>query len=206
MKVNLFERDASDIISWKFHFDKLAIDFIVIIILFLYWVGPDESQSSLKKPYICRITRPNRYRARFSQKATSTNKMLVSLLQSLEEIPLPYSNKVGISNFVALLCPMKLIICVFSTATTISMLLPQENVEGRPVPTFFRDRPTNYYMFLISTLYAVVGAFSALLIPHKPKVERFFRMYAVASMLSALALCGIQAYSSANVFQRPKIP
>ncbi|KAK7831915.1 hypothetical protein CFP56_026977 [Quercus suber] len=95
--------------------------------------------------------------------------MLVSSLQSLEEIPLLDSNKVDISNFIALLCPMKSIVCVFSIATTISILLPQENVEGRPVPTCFRDRPTNYYMFLISTLYAVAGAFSALLIPHKPK-------------------------------------
>lgn len=144
---------------------------------------------------------------------TKLNYVLTSSLQSLEEIPLPDSNKVGISNFIALLCPMKSIVCVSSTATTISMLLPQENVEGRLVPTFFRDRPKNYYMFLISTLYAVVGAFSALLIPHKPKVKRLFRIYAVASMLLALAivlyaaaLCRIQAYGSANVFQRPKIP
>lgn len=115
--------------------------------------------------------------------------MSVSFRRSLEEIFLLRSNKVGLPNFITLLlCHMKSIVFFSSTATTIFMLLPQENVNGRPVPTFFRDRPTDYYIFLISTLFAVVGAFSALLNQHKPRVERFFGICAVASMLSALAI------------------
>ena len=86
------------------------------------------------------------------------------------------------------LCPMKSIIGICTTAVTMSMAFPNENVDGRPVPALFRDRPTDYHMFLISTLFAFISAFSALLIQHKPRVERCCRIIAIASMLSALTI------------------
>ena len=80
------------------------------------------------------------------------------------------------------------IVCVSSTAVATFMVLPQENVDGRPVPALFRDRPTLYHVFLISALCAFLGSLGSLLIQHKPRVERFCRVIGVAFMLSALAI------------------
>ncbi|GMY32752.1 btb/poz and math domain-containing protein 2 [Fagus crenata] len=104
----------------------------------------------------------------------------VSLLRE-RLLLLPKPNKTS-------LCPMISILFISFTAAIISMLLSHENVDGRPVPVLFRDRPTYYHMFLISTMFAFLGAFSALLLQHKPRFERFCRIIAVASMLSALAI------------------
>ena len=54
------------------------------------------------------------------------------------------------------------------------------------VPVFFRGRPTIYHIFLSCTLFAFLGSFSSLMVQHKPRVERVFRIYAVPSMISAL--------------------
>ena len=45
-------------------------------------------------------------------------------------------------------------------------------------------------MFVVSTVFALMGAYSALVIrrKRKPRVEIFCRIYAMASMLSALAI------------------
>ncbi|KAL4632109.1 hypothetical protein ACB092_04G028400 [Castanea dentata] len=84
---------------------------------------------------------------------------------------------------------MIFILYICSTAATISMVLPHENVDGNPVPALFKDRPPDYHMFLMFILFAFLGSFSALMLQHKPRVEIFFRISAVASMLSALAIC-----------------
>ena len=86
------------------------------------------------------------------------------------------------------LCPMISILYISSTAATISMVLPHENVDGNPVPALFKDRPPDYHMFLIFILFAFLGAFSALMLQHKPRVGKIFRISAIASMLSALAI------------------
>ena len=83
---------------------------------------------------------------------------------------------------------MKIIFFISFAAAIIPMLLPQEIVDGRPIPVLLRDRPMDYHMFLISTLFGFVGSFGALFNQHRPKVERFYRIIAVASMLSAVAI------------------
>ena len=105
----------------------------------------------------------------------------------LQESLLPRSNKVGFSNFFTL-WPMESILYISSSAATVSLILPQEAVDGTTVPSLFRDEPNLYQIFLISTVFAFVGAFSSLMIQHKPRVERFFRVIAVASILFALAV------------------
>ena len=77
---------------------------------------------------------------------------------------------------------------ISSTAATISIVLPHENVDGIPVPALFKDRPPDYHMFLMFILFAFLGAFSALVLQHKPRFGKFFRISAIASMLSALAI------------------
>nr|POE92091.1 hypothetical protein CFP56_29635 [Quercus suber] len=86
------------------------------------------------------------------------------------------------------LCPMKSILYISSTAATISIVLPHENVDGSPVPVLFKDRPPDYHMFLMFILFAFLGAFSALMLQHKPRVGKIFKISAIASMLSALAI------------------
>ena len=81
-----------------------------------------------------------------------------------------------------------LIVCISSVAATTFMVLPQENVDGKPVPTLFRDRPTLYRIFLITALCAFLGSLGSLLNQHKPRVERFCRFIGVAFMLSALVI------------------
>ena len=72
---------------------------------------------------------------------------------------------------------------------TMFMLVPHEQVDGSLVPTLvFNDRPTAYHAFLISIMFSFTGALSALLIQHRPRIERFCRAYAMASMISALAI------------------
>ena len=105
----------------------------------------------------------------------------------LQESLLPRSNKVGVSNFFTLWL-MKLILYISSSVATVSLLLPQEMVDGTTVPSLFRDLLNLYQIFLMSTVFAFVGAFSSLMIQHKPRVERFFRIIAVASILFALAI------------------
>uniref|UniRef100_A0A7N2MU21 Uncharacterized protein n=1 Tax=Quercus lobata TaxID=97700 RepID=A0A7N2MU21_QUELO len=86
------------------------------------------------------------------------------------------------------LCPMKSILYISSTAATISIVLPHENVDGSPVPALFKDRPPDYHMFLMFILFAFLGAFSALVLQHRPRFGKIFRISAIASMLSALAI------------------
>lgn len=113
------------------------------------------------------------------------------------------SEEVGRSNFYTWL--MKLILYISSTTATVLMILPQVKVDGGLVPVFFRDRPRYYHMFVVSTVFAVMGAYSALVIQykHKPRVEIFCRIYAMASMLSALA---IVLYAAALWFVAPSPP
>lgn len=105
---------------------------------------------------------------------------------SLQESLLPCSDKVRLSDIYV----MKLILYTSSTTATVLMILPQAKVNGGLVPVFFRDRPRYYYMFVVSTMFALIGVYSTLVIQHKqkPRIEKFCRMYAIASMLSALAI------------------
>ena len=107
---------------------------------------------------------------------------------SLQESLLPCSDEVGLSNFHK--CVMKSILCASFGIATFLMILPQVKVDGGLVPIFFRDRPRYYHMFVVSTVFALMGAYSALVIQHKhkPRVERFCRIYAIASMLVAIAI------------------
>ena len=92
------------------------------------------------------------------------------------------------------------IIYTSCTLGTMFMLLPREQVDGSPVPTLvFKDQPTVFHAFLISIMFSFTGALTALLIQHRPRIERLCRVYAMASMLSALAillsataLCGLR--------------
>ncbi|KAK9997464.1 hypothetical protein SO802_022150 [Lithocarpus litseifolius] len=112
-------------------------------------------------------------------------KSTVSVLP-IQESLLRLSMNVGVHKSLNL-CPMISILYISSTAATISMVLPHENVDGNPVPTLFKDRPPDYHMFLMFILFAFLGAFSALMLQHKPRVGKIFRISAIASMLSAFA-------------------
>ena len=109
-------------------------------------------------------------------------------LQPSHEESLPLrSDEVGFSKlfFVCLI-----ILFLSSTTPTILRVFPQEKVEGGVVPVIFRDRPAYYHMFVVSNVFAFMGAYGALVIQrkHKPRVELFCRISAMASMFSALAI------------------
>ena len=116
-----------------------------------------------------------------------------------------------LSLLIATFCSMKSMVYISITTATISMLIPQDIVDGRPVPVFFRGRPTIYHIFLSCTLFAFLGSFSSLMVHHKPRVERVFRIYAVASMIFALIFlsCTIFAFlgsfSSLMVQHKPRV-
>ena len=72
---------------------------------------------------------------------------------------------------------------------TMFMLLPHEQVDDSLAQiVVFKDQPMAYHAFLISIMLSFTGAHSSLLIQHRPRVERFCRVYAMASMISALAI------------------
>ena len=131
--------------------------------------------------------------------------------KSLQERLFQHLSKVLIPNLIATLCSMKSMVYISSTTATISMIIPQDIVDGRPVPVFFRGRPTIYHIFLSCTLFAFLGSFSSLMVHHKPRVERVFRIYAVASMIFALIFlsCTIFAilgsFSSLMVQHKPRV-
>lgn len=85
--------------------------------------------------------------------------------------------------------PIMFIIYASCTLGTIFMLLPHEQVDGSPVPILvFKDQPKAFHAFLISIMFSFTGAFSALLIQRRPRVERLCRVYAMASMMLAIAI------------------
>lgn len=95
-------------------------------------------------------------------------------------------------------------LCLFilflsSSTPTILRVFPQGKVEGGVVPVIFRDRPAYYHMFVVSDVFAFIGAYGALVIQrkHKPRVELFCWISAMASMFSALA---IALYAAARWF------
>ena len=85
--------------------------------------------------------------------------------------------------------PILFIIYASCTLGTFFMLLPHEQVDGSPVPiVVFKDRPIAFHGFLVSIMLSFTCSFSALMIQHRPRVEIFFRVYAMASMISALVI------------------
>ena len=125
----------------------------------------------------------------FSFNILSTTAKEISAVSVLpiQESLLPLSMNVVVHKSLNL-CPMKSILYVSSTAATISIVLPHENVDGSPVPALFIDRPPDYHMFLMFIPFKFLGAFSALVLQHKPRFGKIFRISAIASMLSALAI------------------
>ena len=83
-----------------------------------------------------------------------------------------------------------IILFISSNMPKILRVFPQVKVDGGPVPGIFRDRLTYYHTFLVSTMFAFLGAYSALVFQskHNPRIERFCTIYAIASMFSALAI------------------
>ena len=110
----------------------------------------------------------------------------LSLQESIKS-ELSHSKKAWLLDFITFF-PMKSIVYISSAAATIFMVLPHEMVDGNPVPALFKDRPTAYHMFLVSVLLAFTGSFSTLLIQNRSRLEIFCRVYAMASMVSALAI------------------
>ena len=100
----------------------------------------------------------------FSFNILSTTAKEISAVSVLpiQESLLPLPMNVVVHNSLNL-CPMKSILYISSTAATISMVLPHENVNVSPVPALFIDRPPDYHMFLMFILFAFLGAFSALM-------------------------------------------
>ncbi|KAL4632100.1 hypothetical protein ACB092_04G027500 [Castanea dentata] len=103
--------------------------------------------------------------------------------------PLPPISNSGVVTNIPPLFPIMSIIYTSCTLGTMFMLLPREQVDGSPVPTLvFKDQPTAFHALLISIMFSFTDALTALLIQHRPRIERFCRVYAMASMLSALAI------------------
>ncbi|XVE91702.1 hypothetical protein REPUB_Repub01dG0033500 [Reevesia pubescens] len=81
------------------------------------------------------------------------------------------------------------ILFISYTIATILILLPQEYVNGNPVPTIvFKGRPATFHAFIICIIFAFSGAFCALMIPNNTKIARLCGCYSIASMASALSL------------------
>ncbi|KAJ6885189.1 hypothetical protein NC652_032014 [Populus alba x Populus x berolinensis] len=67
-------------------------------------------------------------------------------------------------------------------------LLPQENIDGNPVPTvIFKGHASIFHAFVISVIFAFTGSFCSLMIDKKPKVSRFFGYLSVISMASVFS-------------------
>ena len=81
----------------------------------------------------------------------------VSPEKSLQERLLQFFSNVLIPNLIATLCSMKSMVYISFTTATISMLIPQDIVDGRPVPVFFYD------FYVNSTRYCGRKASSSLL-------------------------------------------
>ena len=88
------------------------------------------------------------------------------------------SKKVGLLKSITLLCLMRSFVYIISAASSVSILCRHETEDGRPVPLLFRIRLILFHVFIVSTLFA-----SSLMIKHKhkPRVERFFWIIAMAS-------------------------
>ena len=111
----------------------------------------------------------------------------------LQESLLTCSNKVGHPKSITLWL-MILILYISSTTATILIVLPQVNVDGNRVPVFFRDRPTYYRKFLVSTLIAFMGAFIALII-RQAKSWKILQDYC----------CGFHVVITSNSFNSPPL-
>ena len=96
----------------------------------------------------------------------------------LQETLLLLSKKVGLLKSITLLCLMRSFVYIISAASSVSILCRHKTEDGRPVPLLFRIRLSLFHVFIVSTLFA-----SSLMIKHKhkPRVERFFWIIAMAS-------------------------
>lgn len=75
-----------------------------------------------------------------------------------------------------------ILIITFTTGMFLN-LLPQENIDGNPVPTvIFKGHASIFHAFVISVIFAFTGSFCSLMIDKKPKVSRFFGYLSVISM------------------------
>lgn len=87
---------------------------------------------------------------------------------------------------------MKLILFICFMSGTIVKLLPCEYIDGNPVPTLiFKGPPSMFHAFVISIVFAFVGAFSTLLTCNKPeyaKYEKFCRCYSLIFMSLAVTI------------------
>ena len=99
---------------------------------------------------------------RFNILSTTAKEISAVSVLPIQESLLPLSMNVVVHNSLNL-CPMKSILYISSTAATISMVLPHENVNVSPVPALFIDRPPDCHMFLMFILFEFLGAFSALM-------------------------------------------
>lgn len=113
-------------------------------------------------------------------------------LSSLQESLLPLSTKVERPKYMTISL-MNLIASISYMSLVIStLLLPQENVDRVPIPVFFRGRLSLYFIFLGSYGFALwgslIGSFMELEHKNMPRVERFFRIIAVASTFSLIAV------------------
>ncbi|KAF9670724.1 hypothetical protein SADUNF_Sadunf13G0098500 [Salix dunnii] len=66
--------------------------------------------------------------------------------------------------------------------------LPQEIIDGNPVPTvIFKGHLSIYRAFVISIIFAFTGSFCSLMIDRKPEVSRFCGYLSVISLASAFS-------------------
>ncbi|KAL7260841.1 hypothetical protein ACSBR1_006495 [Camellia fascicularis] len=80
------------------------------------------------------------------------------------------------------------ILAVTSAVAVVLPLVPYEKIGQNSVPTIiFKGLPATFHGFVISIMFAFSGAFSALLVPNKPKISRLCRFYSMVSMASAVA-------------------
>ncbi|CAK7322517.1 unnamed protein product [Dovyalis caffra] len=84
---------------------------------------------------------------------------------------------------------LKIILIIAFTIGMSLNLLPQENIDGKPVPTvIFKGHPSIFRAFVIAVIFAFTGSFCSLMINNKSKITWFFGYLSVISMASALWL------------------
>ena len=102
--------------------------------------------------------------------------------------------------------PIMFITYASCTMGTMFMLLPaDEQVDESLVPILvFKDRPIAYHAFLVSIMISLTGAFSALLIQHKPRVERFCRCHGFhdISFINTLVRHNLLGFQVSSTFSR----
>lgn len=93
----------------------------------------------------------------------------------------------------------QLILFVSFTTATVVIQVPHEYINGAPIPTVLKGRPSTFSAFIISIILAFSTAFSALIMFRKMEnIARITGYCSLIFMASAMALLMWAIYSSST--------